>query len=96
MPFFLFILFAVFALCVAFWLVTLPFRILFGLLFGLGGALLRLLLAPLMLLVVGLVLFALLLAAVVAVLVPLVPIALLGLATWAIFRAMTRRSVPAV
>ena len=78
------------------WLVTLPFRILFRLVFGLGGGLLRLLLAPIMFLVFGVVLFALTIAAVIAIVAPLIPLALLGLAVWAIYRLTVRRSVPAI
>jgi hypothetical protein len=78
------------------WLVTLPFRILFRIVFGLGGGLLRLLLAPIVFLVFGVVLFALVVAAVLAILAPLIPVALLGLAAWAVYRLTTRRLVPAV
>lgn len=89
-------LFFFFLLFVAFWLITLPIRILFRLMFGLGGGLLRLLLVPVIVLVFGVVAFALMLAAVVALLAPLVPVALLALAAWAIYRMTTRRSVPAI
>ena len=88
--FFLFIAF------MGLWLVTLPFRILFRIVFGLGGGLLRLLLAPVMFLMFGVVLFAVLIAAVLAILAPLIPVALLGLAAWAVYRMTTRRSVPAI
>ena len=89
-------LFFFFLLFVAFWLITLPIRILFRLMFGLGGGLLRLLLVPVIVLVFGVVAFALMLAAVVALLAPLVPVALVALAAWAIYRMTTRRSVPAI
>ena len=92
MPFLFFLFIAFMGL----WLVTLPFRILFRLVFGLGGGLLRLLLAPIMFLVFGVVLFALTIAAVLAIVAPLIPLALLGLAVWAIYRLTVRRSVPAI
>lgn len=92
MPLFFFLVIAFMAV----WLITLPFRILLRIAFGLGGGLLRLLLAPIILLVVGVVLFALMIAAVVAILAPLVPVVLLGLSAWAIYRMAVRRSVPAV
>jgi hypothetical protein len=92
MPFLFFLFIAFMGL----WLVTLPFRILFRIVFGLGGGLLRLLLAPIMFLVFGVVLVALMVAAVLAVLAPLIPVALLGLAAWAIYRLTTHRSIRAV
>lgn len=92
MPFLFFLIIAFMGL----WLVTLPFRILFRIVFGLGGGLLRLLLAPLMFLVFAVVVFAMLIAAVLAILAPLVPVALLALVAWAIYRMTARRSVPAV
>lgn len=92
MPFLFFLFIAFMGL----WLVTLPFRILFRIVFGLGGGLLRLLLAPIIFLVFGVVLVALMIAAVLALLAPLIPVALLGLVVWAIYRLTTHRSMRAL
>lgn len=76
------------------WLVMLPFKLLFGfvfgrlfrLVFGVLGAVLGLILAPIVMVVVGLAVAGAFLAAVVALLAPLIPVALLLLLGWGIFR----------
>ena len=88
------LLFAVAAL----WLVTLPFRLAFRLLFGgvqlllgLGAAILSILALPLVLLVAAIGLVGAVLAGVLSLAVPLVPLALLGLLAWAIYRVTAHR-----
>jgi len=85
----------------AIWLVTFPLRLLFkliggivGMVFGLLGGLLGLIVAPIVMLVVVIAIIGTLLAAVVSLLAPLLPVALLGLLIWAIFR-VTKRPNPA-
>src|SRR5687767_1655517 len=88
------------------WLVVLPFRILFhvvfglvggffGLIAGIGGALLGVLLVPLVLLVVGVALVGAFLAVLLAFLTPLVPVFLLVLLGWGVYRLFVRPA-PAV
>jgi hypothetical protein len=84
-----------------FWLITLPLRILFkligglfGMVFGLLGGLLGLIIAPIVMVVVVVALVVAFLSAVVSLLAPLLPVALLGLLVWAIYR-LTRRPNPA-
>ncbi|MGE0444368.1 MAG: hypothetical protein AB7P99_04010 [Vicinamibacterales bacterium] len=69
-----------------FWLVFLPFRLLFKLLFGLGGLVVGIVAVPLLLLLVvgGLILAVI--AALVSLLLPLLPVILLGLVGWALFK----------
>ena len=74
------------------WLVLLPFKLLFKLIFGMGGMLLGLLAAPFLMLIVGVVLVGALLAGVLALLAPLLPIALLAVFAWALYRLISRRS----
>ena len=88
------------------WLVLLPIRLLFhlpvglvggffSLLFGLAGALLGIVLVPVVLLVVGVALVGAFFAAALALLTPLIPIVLLGLLGWGVYRLFVRPS-PAV
>ena len=83
--------------CIAgfFWLVTLPirlvFRLLFGLVFGLGGFLLRLLFTPVLLVLAAVALVIGILAAIVALLTHLLPLLLIGLAAWGIYRLTAAR-----
>jgi hypothetical protein len=74
-----------------FWLVTLPFRILFKLLFGLGGLFFGLLLAPFVAIVAVIGLVLALLAAVLSLLTPLLPLLVLGGVAWAIYRLGSRK-----
>jgi hypothetical protein len=83
------------------WLITFPIRLLFkliggilGMVFGLLGGLIGLILAPIVMVVVVLALVGALLSALLSLLAPLVPVALLGLLVWAIYR-VTKRPDPA-
>jgi hypothetical protein len=83
------------------WLVTFPLRLLLkliggilGMVFGLLGGLIGLVIAPIVMVVVVIALAGALLSAVVSLLAPLVPVALLGLLVWAIYR-VTKRPNPA-
>ena len=77
------------------WLVTLPIRLLFGfvlggffrVIFGVLGGLLGLVLAPILVIVVGVALVAAFLSALLALVTPLIPVALLLLLGWGIYRA---------
>ncbi len=68
------------------WVVTLPFRIFFKLLFGLGGVLAGVVLAPALALIVAIALIVSIVGAVIALLAPLLPVILLACFGWAIFR----------
>ncbi len=80
------------------WLVMLPIKLLFGfvfgglfrVVFGVVGAILGLVLAPLVLIVAGIALVGAFLVALVALVTPLVPVALLLLLGWAIYRVAIR------
>lgn len=74
------------------WLVLLPIRLLFKGMFWLVGALLGMVLAPILMLVVGVVLVGALAAGIVSLLAPLLPIVLLALFVWAIYRLIAPRS----
>ena len=85
----------------ALWLVTFPIRLLFkliggilGMVFGLIGGLLGLIIGPIVMVVVVIALIGALLTAVLSLLAPLLPVALLGLLVWAIYR-VTKRPNPA-
>ena len=77
------------------WLVLLPLRILFKLIFGLVGGLIGLLVAPIIMLVVGVALVGAFFAAALALLTPLIPLALLFLLGWGLYRLFVRPS-PAI
>ena len=83
------------------WLVMLPFRIffkllgaIFGMVFGLGGALLGLIIAPIVMVIVAVALIGAFVSALLSLVVPLMPVALLALLVWAVYR-LTRRPTPA-
>jgi len=76
------------------WLVTLPFRIFFKLLFGLGGILAGLILAPFIVVIALIALVVSFVGAVLAMVVPLLPVVLLGAFAWAIFRLASRKPAP--
>ena len=83
------------------WIVTFPIRLLFkliggilGIVFSVLGGLLGLVVAPIVIVAVGIALIVAFLSAVVSLLAPLLPLALLGLLVWAIYR-VTRRPNPA-
>ena len=76
------------------WLVTLPFRILFKIVFGLGGLFLGLLFAPFVLVVAGIGIAVAAVGAVLSLLTPLLPVLLLGFFGWAIYRAGWKKPAP--
>ena len=83
------------------WLITFPLRLLFkliggilGLVFGLLGSLFGLIIGPVVMIVVAVALIGAFLTAVVSLLAPLLPVVLLGLLVWAIYR-VTKRPNPA-
>ncbi len=73
------------------WLVLLPFRLLFKLVFGHGGLVLGVLLAPLLAVVAAVVVVGALLVALLSLLAPLVPIVLLAGFGWALYRLFVAR-----
>jgi hypothetical protein len=84
-----------------FWLITFPLRLLFkliggilGMVFGLLGGLLGLIIGPIVVVVVAVALIGAFLAALLSLLAPLLPVALLGLLIWAVYR-VTKRPNPA-
>jgi len=79
------------------WLVTFPLRLLFkliggilGMVFGLIGGLLGLIIAPVVMLVVVIAIVGALLTAMLSLMAPLLPVALLGLLVWAMYRVSKR------
>jgi len=82
------------------WLVTLPFRLLFGFVFGglfrlviaIGGALLGIVLAPIIMVVVAVALVGALIAGLLALLAPLIPVVLLLLLGWGIYKVSRPRA----
>jgi hypothetical protein len=90
----LLIVFAVFAIG---WLVTLPirlaFRLVFGVVFGILRLVLGLLFSPLILLVVG---FFIVAAFVFGIIAHLLPLVLLGLIGYGVYRLVSRRSVSTI
>jgi hypothetical protein len=70
------------------WAITFPIRLAFRLVFGLVGVLLRILFSPLILVVVGFIAVA---ALVLGALAHLVPLLLLGLGVWFVYRLVCRR-----
>jgi hypothetical protein len=102
-----------------FWLITLPFRLFFGIVglvfslvfgafglffglvgwifrvvFGVFGAILGLIFGPLLLLLLGVALVGGLIVGLFSLLAPLVPVILLGLVGWGIYRISTNRPSP--
>ena len=73
------------------WLVTLPFRIVFKIIFGLGGLLLGLLLAPFVLVIAVIGGVVALIGGVLSLVTPLLPVVLLGGFGWAIYRLGWKR-----
>ena len=82
------------------WLVTLPFRLLFGfvfgglfrLVFGIVGVLLGVVLAPIIMIVVAVALVGALVAGLLSLLAPLIPVALLLLLGWGIYKLSRPRA----
>ena len=91
------------------WLILLPIRLFFrlvfgaiglvfgllGSVFGIGGSLLGLIIGPVIGLIVVVAVVGALVAAVTALLAPLVPVALLALLAWAIFKLFGNHTTPA-
>jgi hypothetical protein len=75
------------------WLVTFPIRLAFRLVFGILGVILRLVFSPLILLVVGCVAVA---AFVLGALAHIVPLLLVGLGVWAVYRLVSGRCVSTI
>ena len=88
------------AIGVVIWLVTLPFRLLLGFVFGglfrlvfaIGGALLGIVLAPIIVVVVAAALVGALIAGLLALLAPLIPVVLLLLLGWGIYKVSRPRA----
>ena len=78
------------------WLVLFPIRLLFMLVFGVAGVLLGLLLVPILGVVAAIVAVVVVAAVAIAALVPLLPLIALALVGWALFKAVTRRTSPAI
>jgi hypothetical protein len=76
-----------FVLKVLFWAVLFPIRLAFKVIFGLGGLVLGAVLVPIVLVVVAVAVIGALIAGVIALVTPLLPVILLGLVGWAIYRA---------
>lgn len=73
------------------WVVLLPLRWLFKLVFGIGGALLGILIAPVVIIIAAVALAGVLVAALLALLAPLVPVVLLALLVWGAYRIAVPR-----
>lgn len=82
-----------FLLKVLFWAVLFPVRLAFKLTFGLVGLTLGALLMPFVLLLAGIAVVGALVAALIALITPLLPVVLLCLVGWAIYRVSARSSV---
>ena len=76
------------------WLVTLPFRFFFKLLFGLGSILAGLVLAPFIVVIALIALVVSVIGAVLALIAPLLPVLLLAGFAWAIVRLASRKPAP--
>jgi hypothetical protein len=83
------------------WLITFPIRLFFkliggilGMVFGLLGGLIGLVIGPIIAVVVVIALMGAFLSAILSLLAPLLPVALLGLLVWAVYR-VTKRPNPA-
>ena len=75
------------------WAITFPIRLAFRLVFGLVGVLLRILFSPLILVVIGFIAVA---ALVLGALAHLVPLLLLGLGVWFVYRLVCGRRVSTI
>jgi len=94
-----FLFFGVLSVFALLWRVTFPIRLIlrlvFGLVFGVGGILLRVLFAPVLMLIVGVAIVVAFVAAVIALLTPLLPLAILALLGWVVYRVVSgRRAMP--
>jgi len=82
-----------FVLKLLFWVVLFPIRLALKLVFGILGVGLAVIAAPIVLLIAGIAIFGALVAAVIAIVTPLLPVILLLLLGWAIYRISSRPSV---
>ena len=94
--FFVGLMVAAFAVKLLLWLVLLPFRILFKVVFGVGWLILGAIAAPLLLLLVGAAVLVAVIGALLAILLPLLPVVLLAALAWAIYRGTRRPTTPIV
>jgi hypothetical protein len=85
-----------FVLKAIFWIVFFPVRLLFKIVFWTIGAGLAALMIPILFIVAAVVIVGGILAAVFALLAPLLPVALVALVGWAIYRASVRRPSPVI
>jgi hypothetical protein len=79
-----------------FWVVFFPIRLLFKLVFWTLGAGLAVVLMPVILLVVAVAIIGALVTALFSLLAPMIPVALVALVGWAIYRGSTRRPSPVI
>jgi hypothetical protein len=96
--FFLFLTLALvgFIIKMVFWVVFFPIRFLLKLVFWILGAGLAMLVLPILLVVGAIAIIGGIIAAVVSLLAPLLPIAIVALVGWGIYRASTRRPSPVI
>jgi hypothetical protein len=78
------------------WIVFFPIRFLLKLVFWILGVGLGVLILPLVLIVGGIAIVGAILAAILSLLAPLLPIAIVALVGWGIYRASTRRPSPVI
>jgi hypothetical protein len=78
------------------WLVTLPFRLLFKVVFGRGGLLLGILFAPVVLVIAIVGGVIALVGAILSLVTPLLPVVLLGGFGWAVYRLGWKRPDPSL
>ncbi len=81
-----------FVLKVLFWALLFPLRLAFKLILGLVGLTLGALLIPFVLLIAGIAIIGALVAGLIALITPLLPVILLGLVGWAIYKVSSRPS----
>jgi hypothetical protein len=78
------------------WMVFFPLRLVFKLLFWILGAGLAVVFLPILLVIVAVVVIGGILAALLSMLAPLLPVAIVALVGWGIYRASTRRPSPVI
>lgn len=88
------VVFLKFALGALVWLFLLPFRLLFKLVFGLGGLVLGVLLAPALVILAAVVVVGAFIVALLSLLAPLVPLVLLAGFGWALYHLFVARHLP--
>jgi hypothetical protein len=78
------------------WIVFFPIRFILKLVFWILGIGLGVLLLPLILVVAGIAIVGAIVAAILSLLAPVLPIAIVALVGWGIYRASTRRPSPVI